>query len=79
MADVERGWLSVSQAAKYAGLNPEVLRRAILTGALEAHEKPTTYPARRVADETRRKRHWITKREFIDAWLRAQPTPEEVM
>ena len=79
MADVERGWLSVSQAAKYAGLSPEVLRRAILTGELEAHEKPTTYPARRVADERRRKRHWITKREFIDAWLRSQPTPEEVM
>ena len=75
---IERGWLSVSLAAKYAGLSPDVLRRAIWAGELEAYEKPTAYPERRIKDETRRHVHWITKREFIDAWLMSQPTPQDV-
>lgn len=44
---IERGWITVSMAAKYAGLSADTLRRAIWAGELEAYEKPVTYPERR--------------------------------
>lgn len=75
VAEVERGWLSISSAAKYAGLNPAVLMRAALTGELEAHEKPVTYE--KAGDGQRH--YWITKREFVDAWLCSRPTPKEAV
>lgn len=74
MAEVERGWLSLTSAAKYAGLNPSVLMRAAIRGELEAHEKPTTYEKDGVGSRT----FWITKREFVDEWLRSFRTPMEV-
>ncbi len=75
---IERGWITVSMAAKYAGLSADTLRRAIWAGELEAYEKPVTYPERRTKDERRRHIHWITKRDFVDAWLMSQPTPKDV-
>ncbi len=37
-----RGWLSVKEAGAYAGISPEIIKRAIESRELQAYVKPVT-------------------------------------
>lgn len=61
-----RGWMSLSAAADYVGLNKNVLRRAINAGELVAYQKPATY------SESKRT-YVLVSPEDVDAWVRSLP------
>ena len=66
--DVERGWLGLSEAGRYANIRPDVLRAAIIAGELEAHEKPVTVG--RKGGAARRNALLRIHREDIDRYIR---------
>lgn len=69
---VSPGWVSVSDAARYVKLAPDVVRAAIARGELFAVIKPVTRreggkPQCRVALAD------------VDKWMRSQPSAKEAM
>lgn len=63
---VQRGWLTASGAARYVGISPELIRKAMFSGELPAYKKPVTHG--RTGE-----RHNLLCRiaiEDIDAWVR---------
>lgn len=68
---IEQGWLSVSKAATYTGLNPYVIRRAIASGELRAYKKPPTY-------REGTKAYFRINIDDIDEWMRSQTPATEV-
>lgn len=62
-----RGWFSISEAGRYAGVSPDVVKRAVDAGELPAYEKPATYAEHRV------NRFLKVSREDVDAWVRSWP------
>lgn len=71
-AEFEVGWVSITGAGAYTGLAPDVIRRAIMAGDLEAYVKPAT---RR---EHGRPQYRVSKRD-LDKWMRSQRPAREVM
>ena len=68
----DAGWLSISEAGRYALLAPAVIRGAIVRGDLPAYVKPAT---RR---EAGRPQYRVSKMD-IDEWMRSQPSAREAM
>lgn len=68
----DSGWLSISEAGRYALLAPAVIRGAIVRGELPAYVRPAT---RR---EAGRPQYRVSKRD-IDVWMRSQPSAREAM
>lgn len=66
MSDVKRGWFSLGDAAKYAGVSPTVLRGAVNSGALKAYEKPATY-------REGSKVYAMISLDDVDEWVRSLP------
>lgn len=67
----ERGWLSLSAAARYVGLDRDVLREAVNGGELVARTKPS-------CEEQRAKRVNAADRatfsvRALDEWMDSQP------
>lgn len=69
---VAPGWVSVSDAARYVKLAPDVITRAIARGELFAVVKPAT---RR---EGGKPRYRIALAD-VDKWMRSQPSAKEAM
>ena len=69
---VSPGWVSVSDAARYVKLAPDVITRAIASGELFAVIKPVT---RR---EGGRPQYRVALAD-VDAWMRSQPSAREAM
>ena len=65
--DAERGWIGMTEAARYANLSQDHLRAAVIRGELEAYEKPLTKGR---TGKTRCNAILRTKREFVDEWIR---------
>lgn len=63
MVVISRGWLSVSEAGRYVGINPDVIRRAIASGELRAYEKPVTHRSEGIH------RFLKVSRAEIDRWI----------
>lgn len=68
----ERGWLSVAEAGKYVGINPEIIKCAIESGELLAYIKPRTSPEKLRVGQ----RHIYYKIAIcdLDDWVRSWPT-----
>lgn len=64
---VERGWFNLSEASKYVGMNPGILRRAIAKGELDAYVKPATY------ENDGKNMYMKISRDDLDAWVRSLP------
>lgn len=73
--DKARGWLSVADAARYAGVAEHVIREAIASGELAAYERPVV--RERTRSRTLR-RHLRVSIADIDAWVRDTWEPAEV-
>lgn len=69
---VAPGWGSITDAARYVKLAPDVIRAAIVRGELDAKVKPTT---RR---EAGRKQYRVAFAD-LDTWMRSQPDAREAM
>ena len=69
---VVRKWFSLNQTAKLVGLNPCVLRRAIMDGSLKAYKKPATY-------SEPKNTHLILNMDDVDEWLRSQEPGKEAL
>ena len=69
---VSPGWVSVSDAARYVKLAPDVITRAIASGELFAVIKPVT---RR---EGGRPQYRVALAD-VDKWMRSQPSAKEAM
>lgn len=69
---VERGWLSVVEAAQYVGVAQQVIRGAIDAHELRAYRKPQT------DKRTKGQRRYlkISVRD-LDAWVRSWPSAWE--
>lgn len=67
----ERGWLGLSAAARYTGLDREALREAVNAGDLVARARPVSkrQRARRANDVDRA----IFSVRALDEWLESQP------
>lgn len=65
-------WVSLSGAGTYVNLAPEVIRKAIMAGDLQAYVKPAT---RR---ESGRPQFRVSKHD-LDSWMRSQKPAVEVM
>ena len=68
----ERGWLNMQEAGRYVGISPDVLRRAIASGALRAYVKPATYSEGKSV-------YVKMSREDLDAWVRTWPDAREAL
>lgn len=68
---VQQGWGSVSDAARYVKLAPEVVRAAIARGELRAVVKPATRREGR--------RQYRVAFADVDEWMRSQPSAREAM
>lgn len=71
--DRARGWLSVAEAAKYAGVAERLVRDAISCGELAAYERPAL---RERGHDLRR--HLRVSASDIDAWIRCSWKPAAV-
>lgn len=69
---VTPGWVSLSDAARYASLAPCVIRRAIARDELFAIIKPAT---RRDGGKPR----YRIALSDVDKWMRSQPSAKEAM
>ena len=74
---VQKGWGSVTDAARYVKLAPDVVRAAIARGELPAVVKPETRH-----EGTRRgggRPQYRVAFADLDAWMRSQPSAREAM
>lgn len=64
----QRGWMSLSEAARYVGVSRDLLRMAVNAGDLPAYEKPVT------RGRTGTSRHNVLVRigtDDLDSWVRS--------
>ena len=59
--DMEHGWLTVAEAARYAQVSEQMIRGAIFSGALAAYIHPESKGTQR--------RNLRVSRRGIDAWI----------
>lgn len=67
-AAVAHWWMSLSEAGRYANINPDILRGAIIAGELDAYEKPVTHS--RKPGASRRNALIRLCRSDVDAYIR---------
>lgn len=60
-------WLSLSDAAKYVGVNPSVVRKGIADGALKAYRRP--------GSKSSHAKVFLNSSD-LDAWVRSFPKYE---
>lgn len=71
MSTTEKGWLSINEAAQYAGISSDLIRRAIAQHDLPAYQKPITRGHR----EGAQRKVWLkVARSDVDAWVRSWPS-----
>ena len=63
--DMQRGWLTVAEAAKYVGVSESLIRGAINSHELEAYERPAALGQRR------ERRQWRVLITDIDRWVKS--------
>lgn len=69
---ISAGWVSVSDAARYVRLAPDVITRAIASGELPAVIKPATR-------QEGGKQQYRVALSDVDKWMRSQPSAREAM
>ena len=62
----DRGWLSLSEAARYVGVSRVLVRAAVCSGDLPAYRKPYTQQRKPTSQAQERIR--ISKRD-LDSWV----------
>lgn len=68
----ERKWFSLKRAARLVGLDPSVLRGAVMDGSLKAYKKPS-------AGGDGGRAYLLVNMDDIDAWIRSQEPGAEVL
>lgn len=67
---VNRGWLSVKEAAQYVGISNDLIRRAVATHSLPAYIKPVSRGRKATSPENQHTYLKINVHD-LDQWVRS--------